>query len=170
MALPYNLLLQKNAREALEIDLKDQIVVIDEAHSGLSSCKEEVGLIMQDLIDTLLSIHSTTLTSPQLGSAVSQLQQYFHRFRNRLKPAHTLWIRQTLTVLQGLVRVCGEIALAKGKTEILGANALMDRLGGGSDQVNLMELVNYLKESKLARKVSGLAEMTAEAITVKGQF
>ena len=101
---------------------------------------------------------------------MSQLQQYLHRFRNRLKPVHTLWIRQTLAVLQGLIRVCGEIALAKGKAEILDANALMDRVGGGSDQVNLMELVNYLKESKLARKVSGFAEMTAATIAVKGQF
>lgn len=31
--LPYNLLLQKTAREALNIDLTDQIVIIDEAHS-----------------------------------------------------------------------------------------------------------------------------------------
>lgn len=35
--LPYNLLLQKSAREALGIDLKDQVVIIDEAHSGYSS-------------------------------------------------------------------------------------------------------------------------------------
>lgn len=33
VTLPYNLLLQKSAREALGIDLKDQIVIIDEAHS-----------------------------------------------------------------------------------------------------------------------------------------
>lgn len=33
VTLPYNLLLQKNAREALGIDLEGQIVVIDEAHS-----------------------------------------------------------------------------------------------------------------------------------------
>jgi chromosome transmission fidelity protein 1 len=31
--LPYNLLLHQSAREALGIDLTDQIVVIDEAHS-----------------------------------------------------------------------------------------------------------------------------------------
>ncbi|KAG8888096.1 ATP-dependent DNA helicase chl1, partial [Tulasnella sp. 403] len=30
--LPYNLLLQKNSREALGIDLKDHIVIVDEAH------------------------------------------------------------------------------------------------------------------------------------------
>jgi hypothetical protein len=33
VTLPYNLLLQKSAREALGFDLKDQVVVIDEAHS-----------------------------------------------------------------------------------------------------------------------------------------
>lgn len=33
VTLPYNLLLQKTAREALGIDLSNQIVVIDEAHS-----------------------------------------------------------------------------------------------------------------------------------------
>ena len=36
VTLPYNLLLQKSAREALGIDLRDQIVLIDEAHSLLS--------------------------------------------------------------------------------------------------------------------------------------
>ena len=33
VALPYNLLLQRNSREALGIDLSDHIVIIDEAHS-----------------------------------------------------------------------------------------------------------------------------------------
>lgn len=36
VTLPYNLLLLKRSREALEIDLTDQIVVVDEAHSKLS--------------------------------------------------------------------------------------------------------------------------------------
>ena len=41
--LPYNLLLQKNARESLGIDITDQVVIIDEAHSThlfRSSCTE----------------------------------------------------------------------------------------------------------------------------------
>jgi hypothetical protein len=33
VTLPYNLLLQKTAREALGIDLTNQVVIIDEAHS-----------------------------------------------------------------------------------------------------------------------------------------
>ncbi|KAG8817056.1 ATP-dependent DNA helicase chl1 [Serendipita sp. 399] len=46
VCLPYNLLLQKQSREALGVDLKDQVVIVDEAHN---------------LIDTILSTH-TVLT------------------------------------------------------------------------------------------------------------
>ncbi|KAK1925113.1 helicase C-terminal domain-containing protein [Papiliotrema laurentii] len=157
VTLPYNLLLQKNAREALEISLKDQIVVIDEAHN---------------LIDTLLSIYSTTLTSIHISSAISQLMQYLQRFKNRLKPVHALWIRQALSVLQGFARLCEEaiedVSTGKvGKADISNANALMGKIGRGSDQVNLVELVKYLKDSKLARKISGFAEKTAEEAALK---
>ena len=41
--LPYNLLLQKTAREALGIDLTDQVVIIDEAHSMLSFIHSATG-------------------------------------------------------------------------------------------------------------------------------
>lgn len=47
---------------------------------------------------------------------------------------------------------------------------LMSRLGGSNDQVNLLEMVKYLRESKLARKVSGFAEKTAEEVAKKGRF
>jgi chromosome transmission fidelity protein 1 len=57
----------------------------------------------------------------------------------------------------------------KGKAEMMDGNTLMERIGGGSDQVNLMEMVAYLKESKLARKVSGFAENQAEAAMKNGK-
>ncbi|WVO14193.1 hypothetical protein L204_101825 [Cryptococcus depauperatus] len=164
VTLPYNLLLQKNAREALGISLKNQVVVVDEAHN---------------LIDTILSIHSTTLTSASLTTAISQLTQYFSRFKNRLKPTHLLWIKQVLSLLQGLMGACHTFAKTvktesantsnsnkpstdKMKSEVLDANELMARIGGGNDQLNPLELVVYLKESKLARKISGFSEHVIE--------
>ncbi|KAL7424206.1 ATP-dependent DNA helicase chl1 [Cryptotrichosporon argae] len=183
VTLPYNLLLQKHARDALGIDLTDQVIVIDEAHN---------------LIDTLLSIYSTSLSATHLASAVAQLKQYLARFKARLKPVHALWIRQTLAVLHGLVKVCecfstgatGGTAATKGPdrpptqaqgaagkrptpapaAEVLDVNALMARVGGGGDQVNLVELAAYLKDSKLARKVSGFSEkLAADAAGAKGE-
>jgi chromosome transmission fidelity protein 1 len=168
------LLLQKNAREALDIDLTNQIVVIDEAHSKPCLWPR----LTPDLIDTLLSIYSTNLTSTHLASALSQLEQYLSRFRNRLKPIHALKIKQTLAVLKGLTRVCDKFMLevrspdwkGKSKAEMMDGNALMARVGGGSDQVNIMEMVSYLKESKLARKVSGFAENQAEVAMKNGTY
>ncbi|OXG31727.1 chromosome transmission fidelity protein 1 [Cryptococcus neoformans Ze90-1] len=164
VTLPYNLLLQKNSREALGIKLKNQVVVIDEAHN---------------LIDTLLSIHCTTLTSTNLANAMSQLQQYHQRFKTRLKSIHFLWIQQVLSLLRGLTRVCDKFIqdakaqrkksgpVGKPKAEVLDVNTLMRRIGGGSDQVNPIELVAYLKESKLARKISGFFEHVAEQAALK---
>jgi len=109
-----------------------------------------------------------------VASAVSQLQQYLNRFRTRLKPLHALWIRQTLSVLQGLAKISEGVItssqIGKVKAEMLDANTLMSRVGGGNDQVNLVEMVQYLKDSKLARKVSGFAEKTAEQLALKGEF
>jgi chromosome transmission fidelity protein 1 len=147
VTLPYNLLLQKNAREALGIDLTDQIVVIDEAHN---------------LIDTILGIYSASLPANHVSSAASQLTQYLQRFRSRLKPRHSLMIQQTLTVLRGLVSVCSTFAKGKEASEMMDVNALMGRVGRSADAVNLLELVGYLKESKLSRKVSGYAESLEE--------
>jgi chromosome transmission fidelity protein 1 len=131
-----------------------------------------------DLIDTLLSIYSTNLSHAHLNSALSQLDQYLARFRNRLKPNHALWIRQTVAVLRGLAKVCEKFLKevkslnwkGKGKAEMMDGNTLMSRIGGGSDQVNLMEMVAYLKESKLARKVSGFAENQAETAMKNGKL
>jgi chromosome transmission fidelity protein 1 len=100
--------------------------------------------------------------------------QYLQRFKNRLKPVHALWIRQALSVLQGFARLCEEaiedVSTGKvGKADISNANALMGKIGRGSDQVNLVELVKYLKDSKLARKISGFAEKTAEEAALKGE-
>ncbi|KAL1410972.1 ATP-dependent DNA helicase chl1 [Vanrija albida] len=159
VTLPYNLLLQASAREALGIDLTDQVVVIDEAHN---------------LIDTLLGIYSTTLPASHLSNAAAQLTQYLARFRSRLKPRHALWIAQTLAVLRGLGKVCDNYAIdagadkTKAKGELIDVNALMARVGGAGDAVNLIELVRYLKESKLSRKVSGYAESLEEAAAAKG--
>ncbi|GMK54061.1 hypothetical protein CspeluHIS016_0106470 [Cutaneotrichosporon spelunceum] len=147
VTLPYNLILQKNAREALGINLTDQIVVIDEAHN---------------LIDTILGIYSVSLPTSHISSAAAQLTQYLHRFRSRLKPRHSLMIQQTLTVLRGLVGVCAAFENGKESSEMMDVNTLMACFGRSADAVNLLEIVGYLKESKLARKVSGFAESLEE--------
>lgn len=79
--------------------------------------------------------------------------------------------------MQGLVKVSNAFLTstasgtggAAAKTKMVDTTQLMASMGGANDQVNLMEMVRYLRESKLARKISGFVEMTEDEAAKKGE-
>jgi chromosome transmission fidelity protein 1 len=78
-----------------------------------------------------------------------------------------------MAILAGLIKACQEWAAENGgkvKETMIKVNDLVAKLGGGGDQVNLVGLVDYLKASHLARKVSGYAEKRAMDAAQKGGF
>jgi len=134
VTLPYPLLLQKSAREALGISLKGNVVVIDEAHN---------------LMDAISNIHSNMVTLPQIQKSHNGLETYLSKFRNRLKGSNKVYAMQLLKLLGGLILYLegkkGEGAVEMG--DLLATN--------GIDQVNIYKLQKYITESRLARKVEG---------------
>ncbi|KZT72447.1 DNA repair helicase [Daedalea quercina L-15889] len=152
--LPYNLLLQKNAREALGVDLANQVVVIDEAHN---------------LISTLLSLSTTRLPVRTLSAARQQLSVYLSRFRTRLSTNHALHLTRLMGLLDALQRYADEWRKAQGEAldkgqgvEVMTPGELLQRLGRKSESVNLLEVENYLRSSRIARKISGYAVKALE--------
>ncbi|EUC60281.1 ATP-dependent DNA helicase CHL1, partial [Rhizoctonia solani AG-3 Rhs1AP] len=99
VTLPYNLLLQKRAREALGIDLTDQIVIVDEAH-------------MQDAENK----------KPDASSGNKKLPQ----------------------------------------EEMFGVAEFIRMLGAHAENINPLEIEKYLRESKIARKISGYSDKLAD--------
>jgi chromosome transmission fidelity protein 1 len=87
VTLPYPLLLQKSAREALGISLKGHIVIIDEAHN---------------LMDAISGIYGVEISLKQLKRAKAQLGIYLHKFRNRLKGKNRVYIAQVVRVIDSL--------------------------------------------------------------------
>ncbi|EIW81280.1 DNA repair helicase [Coniophora puteana RWD-64-598 SS2] len=147
VTLPYNLLLLKSAREALGIDLTGQVVIIDEAHN---------------LIPTLLSISSSSLSFGTLSAALSQVTVYYKRFRNRFSPTHALHLKRLVEFMSSLQRFLKEKAASKPSTqEAMTVPDLGCALGHKVEGINLLEIVEYLKTSKVARKVSGYCEKEA---------
>ena len=73
--LPYNLLLQKTAREALGIDLTDQVVIIDEAHSMLSFIHSATGRSSphRSHVYAPVSIHNPTTAAYSVERTASAL-------------------------------------------------------------------------------------------------
>ncbi|KZT03940.1 DNA repair helicase [Laetiporus sulphureus 93-53] len=174
--LPYNLLLQKSAREALGIDLTDQVVIIDEAHN---------------LISTLLSLGTTRLSLRTLSTARQQLSVYVSRFRNRLTTSHALHLIRLTGLLDALQRYAEDWSTGQAHSnarsdmqkpdmkqqsgvkkqdaklhvpgvEVLTPGELLQRLGRKTEGVNLLEVETYLRKSKIARKISGYSVKALE--------
>ncbi|KAG9528532.1 ATP-dependent RNA helicase CHL1, partial [Aureobasidium melanogenum] len=138
VTLPYPLLLQKTAREALGLSLKNHIVIIDEAHN---------------LMDAISSIHTVEVSLQQLHLARAQLTVYLQRFRNRLKGKNRVYVTQVVRLLDSIANYLQSLETKNGTEGIVQATDLLK--GKGVDQINLYKLMHYLQESKLARKVEG---------------
>jgi chromosome transmission fidelity protein 1 len=155
VTLPYPLLLQRSAREALGLSLKNHVVIIDEAHN---------------LMDAIAGIYSVSVTLDQVQQARAQLTVYLQKFRNKLKGKNRVYVAQTIRILDSILGYLK--AIHDDKT----ADGLVDMLsimsGKGVDQVNIFKLNTYLQESRLARKVDGyttFAETTANAARKDGE-
>ena len=139
VTLPYPLLLQKSAREAIGISLKDHIVIIDEAHN---------------LMDAIAGIYSVSVTLEQVQQARMQLTAYLQRFRNKLKGKNRVYVAQTIRILDSIISYLNSIDTdSKAVDGAVDMASIMS--GKGVDQINIFKLDAYLQESKLARKVDG---------------
>jgi len=87
VTLPYPLLLQKSAREALGLSLKGHVIIIDEAHN---------------LMDAVSGIHSVEVSLNQLKRARAQIAAYLQKFRNRLKGKNRVYVAQVVRVIDSL--------------------------------------------------------------------
>ncbi|KAJ5816866.1 hypothetical protein N7447_009099 [Penicillium robsamsonii] len=146
VTLPYPLLLQRSAREALNISIKGHIVIIDEAHN---------------LMDAIAGIHSVTVSLSQLQTATGQLTTYARKFKNRLKGKNRTYVAQVIRLVNSIAEHMKSIAQQKGLLE--GSVQTSDLMAGkGVDQINPYKLSRYLQESKLARKVDGYLESSQQ--------
>ncbi|KAI5248876.1 DNA repair helicase [Aureobasidium subglaciale] len=142
VTLPYPLLLQKTAREALGLSLKNHIVIIDEAHN---------------LMDAISGIYTVEVSLQQLQLARAQLTTYLQRFRNRLKGKNRVYVTQVVRLLDSITTFLQALDHKKGSEGVVQATELLK--GKGVDQINLYKLMHYLQESKLARKVEGYVSL-----------
>lgn len=85
VVLPYNLLLHKSTREMCNIDLKNSVVVIDEAHN---------------LLDMIESIHSSQLSGEAIYQSYNQIMNYKNKFQTKFNAHNLLHINQILYLLK----------------------------------------------------------------------
>lgn len=159
ITLPYNLLLQRTARQSLGISLKGSVIIIDEAHN---------------LIDTILNVYTVSITSAQITTAKTQINEYLRRFSTRLRgesEMHLRTLRRLLEALERAVKAWSDTS-SSGNThqseEVWTAERMLSAMGGNADTIHFAHLERFLKESQIARKVSGYAEKSAKAAREAG--
>lgn len=152
LTLPYPLLLQRSARDALGISVKDNVVVIDEAHN-----------LMDAIADTL----SVSLTLNQLQVATQQVTAYVQRFKNRLKGKNRVYITQVIRLLNSICD-CLQKTAGSMRQHDVSVTGMQLMSGKGVDQIKPHRLLQYLHESKLTHKVEGYTDAQADGNKHKG--
>ena len=142
VTLPYPLLLQKSARDALGMSLKDNVIIIDEAHN---------------LMDAISGLFSVSLRLRDLVIAEAQVTTYVQKFVAKLKGKNRVYITQVLRLLKSLIDCLNGYARSGRRLENV-VTAAQIMAGKGCDQIRPHKLIQYLQESKLAHKVEGYIE------------
>lgn len=167
VTLPYNLLLHSSTRESLKLVVKDNILLLDEAHN---------------LINSLLQMHSVILPLDHLVLAQDQLKVYLSRFELQLSSINEGYIRVLLRILKALedfvtrwTNESGEGSSAP-TTRHQQSNGTsqeaektfrpVDRVmkvneflhDAKMDHINLFKAHSYLENSGVARKLQGFHE------------
>lgn len=133
--LPYQHLLHTHTRETLGISLKNNIVIIDEAHN---------------LIETISSIHTITINSSQIDISLSQIRMYLEKYVSRLLGKNIVYIKQIITVLKSFKRV---LENKERKDAVMTVNEFTHL--SDIDHFNLFKIQKYLESSQLAKKLNG---------------
>ncbi|EDW75043.1 uncharacterized protein Dwil_GK19963 [Drosophila willistoni] len=132
--LPYQLLLQKSARQQLGIEISGSIVIIDEAHN---------------LLDTLAQLHGSEINCNQLNMAKDLILNYKDVYKTRLGPKNLLKINQLVFIIKSLLKLLDNKTTAKPR--LLRTYELTAE--GDFFNINLIDLLDFCVRSRFAQKV-----------------
>ncbi|OLY83698.1 ATP-dependent RNA helicase chl1 [Smittium mucronatum] len=155
--IPYNLLLVKGSRESLSLDLSNSIVIIDEAHN---------------LIDSICSVHGSSLTWDTNCFALELVKKYFDKYWSRLSGQNVIFIRQLIKLLKSINKFFESKSKELKKHGTISQNSTKDNSNFNNnnafsstspnkflnslniDNINIYKLVNFLRQSQLSHKLN----------------
>ncbi|KAJ2118021.1 ATP-dependent DNA helicase chl1 [Coemansia sp. RSA 922] len=125
VALPYNTLLSRSARQAMGISLTGNVVIINEAHN---------------LVDTILAIHSIALGWCTVRALLEMVLICFTSYWRRLKGSNVTYILKSLNKFM-------QSTTTDSNTRVVSVNEFLTLTHAG--HINVYKTDRYLRESKL---------------------
>lgn len=151
VVLPYNILLHKPTREAYGIVLKDNVVIIDEAHN---------------LVEAVNNMYSSEITGLCLQQSLWQLEAYYRTYCSRFSHKNLKFIKILLSVLKLLIAYLKDSLPMNNEpvSKILSCNDFI--ISAAIGNVNFFEIVEFIDSSLIGHKVHGFtAARVAKGIT-----
>ncbi|CAO2813328.1 unnamed protein product [Amaranthus hypochondriacus] len=156
VVLPYQSLLSKSSRESLGLNLKNNIIIIDEAHN---------------LADSLIHMYDAKITFSQLENVHQCLENYLDKFRSRLGPGNRRYIQTLMVLTRAFMQAifdkneaiddatCNAVDTATQEIPSESSMTINDFLFSlNIDNINFVKLISYVKESRIIHKVSGYGD------------
>ena len=160
VVLPYNNLLHRETRQASSLDLKENIVIVDEAHN---------------ILETICSIHSVCVNGLQLIGSHTILSRYYEKYHNRMTPRNGAMIKTIVQCLTALIKYLSDpkqhltdydfpkpVALDQDenkKSQNSEEEILIDIrkfIGAAKiERFNVFKIIDYFQRSQLGRKLLG---------------
>ena len=177
VVLPYNNLLHRETRQASSLDLRDNIVIVDEAHN---------------ILETICSIHSAPITGLQLIGSHTIFSRYFQKYHSRMSPRNAGLVKSIVQCLTALIKYldnpsnyvkdynCQKTVDLEDGEHIVDGNNSENKLATSNsakstdkqaefmidvrkfisisriDRFNVFRILDYLNRSLLPRKLLGL--------------
>lgn len=155
ISLPYQMLLEDSTRDTLKLQIKDSIVIIDEAHN---------------LLDVINSMNSVSISLDELNMLEKSLKFYYGKFIKRLNPGNRVNLMKLIKICQILVNYIN-ISVSRRKVKS-GQTIELENifLGNTGDLFNIHKLNNYLSRSKISFKIENYLKTQNEHLNTTNMF
>ncbi|EGW33539.1 ATP-dependent RNA helicase CHL1 [Spathaspora passalidarum NRRL Y-27907] len=141
ISLPYQMIFQDSTRDIMKLDVKDSIVIIDEAHN---------------IMDVITSLYSVSITADNLDRVIKSLKFYLGKFIKKLNSGNRINLQKLIKICQSLRNFINDKSgKVKPGDEINVDDIFQDST---ADLVNIHKLEKFLSKTKIAYKIENYLE------------
>ena len=139
---PYNNILNKRIKNNININLRNNIIVFDEAHN---------------IIENILQSSSSDISSKELISLLIGFYLYYNKYKTKLNPANNLSLRQIIVIIKIFLNAMKKLSKSKEKNNInikLSDFTIENKL----NTYDFYKLVNFIDQSQISQKIQWLLQ------------